>query len=105
MENTSGLKPLGRAVLVRPYEPERKGSMIALPDFVQERSATIDTRAVVVEVGAACWPDEPARAGVGDKVFISKMAGFVARGTADGELYRFINDRDIFAAIVKEKDE
>lgn len=102
MENASGLKPLGRAVLVREYKPERAGSLIEIPDFVQERSAAIETRAVVVEVGANCWPDEPARAKVGDKVFISKMAGFVARGTADGELYRFINDRDIFAAIVKE---
>ena len=52
-----------------------------------------------------CWPDEPQRAFVGDKVFISKMAGFIAKGTLDGELYRFVNDRDIFAAIVQEKEE
>lgn len=102
MENTSGLKPLGRAVLVKEYTPERKGSLIELPAFVQERSAAIETRAVVVAIGMNCWPDEPQRAFVGDKVFISRMAGFAARGTADGELYRFVNDRDIFAAIVGE---
>lgn len=100
--NTSGLAPLGRAVLVQVYEPERKDSLIAIPDFVQERGAAVETRAVVVEVGPACWPDEPARAVVGDKVLISKLAGFVAKGTKDGQIYRFVNDRDIFARIVED---
>lgn len=104
MENTSGLEPRGRAVLVRAYEPERKGALIVVPDQTQERMAAVDTRAVVVAVGAACWPDEPPRAKPGDKVFISKMAGFIAKGTKDGAIYRFINDRDIFAAIVEEAD-
>lgn len=105
MENLSGLKPLGRAVLVRAYTPERKDSVIEIPDFVQERSAALDTRAVVVEVGVGCWPDEPARAKPGDRVFISKMAGFVAKGTRDGGIYRFVNDRDIFAAITHEGED
>lgn len=103
MENTSGLKPLGRAVLVKPYEPERKESLIVIPDSVQERGAAIDSRVVVVEVGPACWPDEPRRAKPGDKVFVSKLAGFIARGTADGELYRVVNDRDIFLQIAEER--
>lgn len=100
--NTSGLAPLGRAVLVKIYEPERRDSLIAIPDFVQERGAAVETRAIVVAIGPACWPDEPARATVGDKVLISKLAGFVAKGTADGQIYRFVNDRDIFARIVEE---
>ena len=102
IENTSGLKPLGRAVLVRSYQPERKGSLIELPDFVEERGASVEVRAVVIEVGEGAWPDEPARAQPGDHVFITKMAGFAARGTADGKSYRFINDRDIFAQITQE---
>ena len=100
--NDSGLKPLGRAVLIRAYNPERKGSMIALPDSVEASGAALEVRAVVVEVGAHCWPDEPARAKAGDKVFVSKLSGFTARGTKDGALYRFVNDRDIFAAITEE---
>jgi len=100
--NNSGLVPLGRAVLVELYEPERKDSLIALPDFVQERGAAIETRARVIDVGPACWPDEPKRAAPGDKVLISKMAGFVAKGTRDGKIYRFINDRDIFARILED---
>lgn len=103
VENTSGLKPLGRAVLVEHYEPEKAKSLIELPDIVQDRTLMVEQRAVVVEVGPACWPDEPPRAKPGDRVLISKMAGYMARGTADGKRYRIINDRDIFAAIVEEK--
>ena len=102
MENTSGLKPLGRAVLTKPYTPERKESMIVLPDAVKANEASVDQRVIVVEVGAACWPDEPPRAKPGDKVLVSKFSGHVAKGTADGELYRLVNDRDIFTQIVKE---
>ena len=102
MENNSGLKPLGRAVLVEHYEPEAKASLLVIPDAVQDRSLMVEQRAVVVEVGPACWPDEPARAIPGDRVLISKMSGYMAVGPADGNRYRLINDRDIFAAIVKD---
>jgi co-chaperonin GroES (HSP10) len=104
MKNESGLQPLGRAVLVIHYEPEKKGSLIELPDMVKDRTLLVEQRAVVVEVGPACWPDEPARAAVGDKVLISKMSGYMAIGPADGKRYRLINDRDIFAKITQEND-
>jgi len=102
MENNSGLKPLGRAVLVEHYEPEVKSSMLVIPDAVQDRTLMVEQRAVVVEVGEACWPDEPPRAKPGDRVLISKMSGYMAVGPADGKRYRLVNDRDIFAAIVRE---
>ena len=103
MSNTSGLKPLGRAVLVEPYEPEVKKSMIVMPDTVTERSAMVETRAIVVEVGPAAWDDEPQpRAKPGDKVLISKFAGAMATGTADGKVYRVVNDRDIYMQIETE---
>jgi len=100
--NESGLVPLGRAVLVEHYEPERAGALIELPDSVKERTLLVEQRAVVIAVGPACWPDEPARAKPGDRVLISKMAGYMAKGTRDGKLYRLVNDRDIFAGIVEE---
>jgi len=90
-------------VLVKYYEPERVGSLIVLPDSVRDRSLMAEQRAIVVEVGAACWPDEPQRAEPGDKVLISKMAGYLAIGPADGQRYALVNDRDIFAAITEEK--
>lgn len=105
MNNKSGLKPLGRAVLLEPYEPEKVSSIIELPASVQEQKMMVEQRAVVIEVGANCWCDEPSpRAKVGDKVLVSRFAGHLATGTRDGKQYRFVNDRDIFAAIEVEED-
>lgn len=100
--NTSGIRPLGRAVLVAYHEPERKDSKIVIPESVQTRVNAVEQRAVVVEVGSACWPDEPPRARPGDVVLISAMSGYQCKGPADGKSYRLINDRDIFAALVGE---
>lgn len=98
--NESGLKPLGVAVLIKPYEPERVGALIELPDSVTGRMAMIDNRAVVVEVGPSAWHDEPTpRASAGDKVLVTKFAGFMAKGPQDNQTYRLVNDRDIFCAI------
>lgn len=77
-----------------------------LPDSVQGRMSMVDNRAVVVAIGPSAWHDEPApRAAVGDKVLVTKFAGFMARGPADGQMYRLVNDRDIFCAITYEGDE
>lgn len=105
MTNQSGLKPLGRAVLVQTYEPERKKGIIAIPENVKERTDMINQRCVVVEVGSAAWSDEPApRAAAGDRVLVTKFAGYMAKG-ADGKNYRLVNDRDIFCAITHEAED
>lgn len=103
MDNNSGLLPVGRAVLVQPYEPEKKQGLIEIPDFVEDRLRTIEQRAIVIEVGPACWNDEKVpRAVPGDKVLVSAYAGYMAKGPKDGQPYRFVNDKDIFARIVEE---
>ncbi len=103
-ENKSGLKPLGRCVLIEPYAPALGSTLIHVPDDVMGREQMIEQRAIVVEVGANCWHDEPLpRAQVGDRVLVARYTGFQATGTADGKIYRFVNDRDIFAAIELEK--
>jgi len=99
--NTSGLRPLGRAVLVKYYVPEQKASKIVIPENFVDRSNAVEQRAQVIAVGPACWPDEEARAKPGDHVLISRMAGYQCDGPADGEKYRMVNDRDIFAAITE----
>lgn len=105
MENNSGLEPRGVAVLIKPYEPERKGAQIVLPDSVQGRMSMVDNRAVVVAIGANAWHDEPSpRAAVGDRVLVTKFAGFMAKGPKDGEVYRLVNDRDIFCCITYEEE-
>jgi co-chaperonin GroES (HSP10) len=100
MENTSGLKPCGRAVLVKPYQPERASSIIVMTENSLASDQMVEQRAIIVEVGPACWNDEAVpRAAPGDRVLIAKFAGHMAMGTKDGERYRFVNDRDIFAKI------
>jgi co-chaperonin GroES (HSP10) len=101
MINESGLEPLGVAVLIKQYEPERKGGLIEIPDVVKGRMSMVEDRAVVIAVGPAAWHDEPVpRAKVGDKVLVSKFSGYLAKGPADEQTYRIVNDRDIFCAIV-----
>ena len=102
--NESGLKPLGRAVLLEHYEPERKAGLIVIPENVKDRTVMLEQRAVVIELGQHCYPDEPARCAPGDKVLVSRMAGYIAVGPADGKRYLMVNDRDIFAQITKEKE-
>lgn len=103
--NSSGLKPLGRAILVRHYEPERKVSVIVLPDNVKDRTVMAEQRAVVIELGPHAYPDEPARCKPGDKVLMAKFSGYLAKGPADGKTYALVNDRDIFAQITQEAGE
>ena len=103
--NTSGLEPLGRAVLVKPYVTEKKTSGgIILTDATVNKDQLAEQKAVVVEVGPHAWSDEPtARAKAGDKILFSKWAGYSAQGPADGAMYRVVNDRDIFMRITHEE--
>ena len=100
MENTSGITPLGHAVLVAPYEPEIQQGLIQLPDSVRSRTQLVEQRAVVIAVGSCAWDDEPTpRAIPGDCILMTKFAGYMAVGPGDGKQYRLINDRDVFARI------
>lgn len=103
--NTSGLKPVGRAVLLQPYGVEEKtAGGILLPDMVRKKDQMAEQRAVVVEVGPSAWEEERTpRACIGDRVLFSKYAGYVAIGPADDREYRVVNDSDIFMVITKEK--
>lgn len=103
VRNTSGVEPLGRAVLVEYYEPERRESLIVIPENVKDRTVLVEQRAVVVEVGPAAWPDEPPRAKPGDRVLIARASGYAMTGPGDGKRYRLVNDRDIFAKIVHDE--
>lgn len=106
MKNESGLKPVGRALLVEPYTPERHQGLIVIPDEALGKDMMIEQRAILVEIGPHAWCDEPApRAKVGDKVLISRFSGYMAVGTKDKKQYRFINDRDVFALIEYEGDD
>lgn len=98
--NKSGYAPVGRAVLVLPYEPEKMSNIIEIPDSLKSRTTMLEQKAVVIEVGPSCWHDEPhPRAAAGDHVIVTKFAGYTVIGE-DQKVYRLINDRDIFAKAV-----
>lgn len=101
MSNPSGIAPLGRAVLVLPDHVEEvtKGGII-IPDNSRERMAMMEMKATVIAVGAEAWRDErQPRAVPGDRVIFSKWAGHSLTGTADGKVYRVVNDSDIFVRL------
>lgn len=105
MSNPSGLSPVGRAVLIRPYEARRMSSIIELPPETHKSNMMLEQKAIVVAVGESCWCDEPhPRAAEGDHVLVTKFAGYVATGE-DGLIYRLVNDRDIFARITAPQEE
>lgn len=102
--NLSGLRPLGHSVLVKPYEFTTK--LVQVPDHVKERQELLETRVVVVEAGPEAWKDEKVpRAQPGDRVMVTRYAGATVIGTADGQTYRLVNDRDMFCGIAKESAE
>lgn len=98
VDNTSGITPLGVAVLARPVE-EQLSSVIAIPDSVSDRQVMIDTKMLVLAVGPEAWKNEKEpRAYPGDVVLVSKYSGSVAKG-ADGKSYRLLNGADIYARV------
>lgn len=103
IENNSGWRPVGHAVLLRAFELMDKQSLIHVPDEVKLASATCDSQGVVVAIGADCWNGEREhrRAEIGDKVLITKFSGGVLPMGEDGYVYRMVPDHAIYA--VKEK--
>lgn len=105
MKNESGYRPCGRAVLVKPYAPAVKRGLIEVPDEFLSREQMLEQRATVIQIGPRCWYDEgEPRCAVGDRVLISRYAGYQADGF-DGNMYRLVNDKDIFAVIEGEEHE
>lgn len=96
-----GIKPLGRAVLLRPAQ-EKMSTIIEIPDDVANRNMSIDFQAIVVEVGPEAWKNESSpRARPGDKVLVARYAGHIAKSPVDGKFYRLVNDSDIFAGMTQ----
>jgi len=80
-----------------------KATLIEIPEHVKRNSSTIEQRGEVIAVGGDCWADEKEpRAQPGDTVIVTKLAGYMTKGPADGKIYRLVNDRDVFCRITKE---
>ena len=105
-ENNSGLEPVGRAILVEPYEPERESSIIALPEHIRDSERVMDVKVRCVALGPQVWKaqragevDEPPRCKPGDVIYVARASGFVTKGPKDGKFYRVVNDRDVFTRV------
>ena len=97
--NGSGLHPQGRAVLLWPLETGLKTHKIHLPDAVKQRQMVLDTVGWVVEMGPDCDKDDGGlRCQVGDPVIVAALSGSMRDGK-DGQLYRFVNHRDIYGLV------
>jgi co-chaperonin GroES (HSP10) len=104
LRNTSGIEPVGHAVLLLPYKPDIENSRIIVPDDVSRRLDMIEMRGIVIAIGPEAWKDGVPRAAIGDKVLVSAFCGAVMRGPADDIQYRLVNGGDIYARIVAEKE-
>jgi co-chaperonin GroES (HSP10) len=104
IKNTSGLEPVGCAVLLLPYKPDINSSPLYIPESVGRRLDMIEMRGIVVAIGPEAWKDEKPRAEIGDKVLVSAFCGSILRGPLDDVQYRLVNCGDIYAKIVAEKE-
>lgn len=100
--NTSGIRPTGYKVLVRPKEVEQKIGSVWIPDDHKEKQEFARQEGVLVAVSPVAFNYETFPAGTapqeGQTVIYAKYAGFLHKG-ADGVEYRVINDQDIVAII------
>lgn len=101
--NLSGLVPEGRAVLVKPWEPDVKESSLVLTPEMISGSRMVDFKVEVVEIGPEAWVKEQRpRAKVGDVVMVAKYSGMLMMGPCDNQQYRMVNDQDIFCRLTPE---
>lgn len=99
-KNLSGIHPVGRAVLISPYDQDLGISKIFIPETVRERTMMVETRGKVIECGPETWKTESRpRAKVGDVVIISRYTGAIVIGPLDKKVYRMVNDEDIFCVL------
>lgn len=96
--------PQGHRVLVRPdkQEEKTKGGII-IAETIREKEELAGIFGTVVAIGPDAWVafnSERPWAQVGDRVVFSKYGGLVLKDPDDGEVYRLLNDDDIYCTIV-----
>ena len=101
--NLSGISPTEYKCLVKPdkVEEKTKGGII-VPPTQRDRDQHAVTTGIMVaaspsafsfhDIDYSCWPQ------LGDRVVYGKYLGSEIEGK-DGETYRLINDRDIYAVL------
>lgn len=106
-DNSSGIIPMDKRVLVKPDTVEQKtaGGIILLDT---EKQQMAQLKATVIAVGETAWSEamhdarnfgvEFTRPLPGDRVMIAKYGGIEVKGS-DGATYRLLNDEDCTARL------
>lgn len=96
-ENTSGLRPFGRQVLVRMDECAQTVRGVMMTDDRKERMDAMSVTGCVYAIAANAFktfdngrPWEGDKPEVGERVYVAQYSGIVAIGL-DGALYRFMD--------------
>lgn len=103
MNNTSGIRPTGFCVLVRPKQSDRKTKGgIYIPEQHLDRADGAQVEGRLVAAGPLAWtfdhwPDADQPPQVGDWVIFKRYSGATPIDGADGESYWLIKGEDVHA--------
>lgn len=99
-ENTSGLIPYGDHVLIKMDTcSQATAGGIMLADDMRERMDMASESGCIYAVGSLAFAAYGQhRPKVGERVYVEKFAGVIARG-ADGGFYRVMSDTCVFAGL------
>lgn len=100
-QNTSGIVPLDRSVLVYPPKPKEKIGSILLADTTKDRDKYAAVTATVIQIGDNAfmeWGGEARKPKPGDVVMIAQYAGLRQKGK-DEEEYTVLQDGEVLAIL------
>lgn len=96
------LHPAGYRVLVKLKQIDEVKGKIEIPSHIQDAHKRATQEAYVIEIGHCAWKaihDGEPWCKVDDLVLIAKYSGEDRIDKATGDIYRIINDEDIFAIV------
>jgi chaperonin GroES len=104
-ENTSGVNPLGDAVLVKPdNDLPTKHGILEIPQSIVDRHSMAQTYGILIAWGPTAFKFEEKEYGVtyqpkvGQRMMFSKYGGIIVKGE-DGKQYRMFKDGDLLAEV------
>jgi chaperonin GroES len=110
-ENTSGLRPFGKNLLVRVDEtPKTSGGGVMFTDQMLEQLDAQSVTGCVYAVGPEAFrqfddghPWQGDKPAIGERIYFEKFAGTLARGK-DGAMYRVMDYRAVAAGYLDPAD-
>jgi co-chaperonin GroES (HSP10) len=95
--NTSGMRPIRRRILVLPdLPPEKTSGGVYMTEQQRDRDAHAAESGILVAVGERAWKDDAIKPEVGQRVWFERYAGALQHGK-DGGVYRLMDDECVGA--------